>query len=199
MSKLGAEVTGVDIGPDLVAAAKLLARINHVGCEFKQADIRRLPLSSNSYHVVVGLGVLHHLPEAKVVETLRETHRILKDGGVGVFRETVENSKIFDFIQNLFPVGKRGSSFYRPSMLQRKEWAGHIATRDERAMTFREFLFAGSQFETVNIRPYGFLDRLERLVGKQYRDVLKRVDTALFKNVPPLRYLCRSALVEYRK
>lgn len=130
LSKQRAKVNAVDIGSDLVASAKILARVNHVDCKFEQGNIIDLPFDSSIYDVVIGISILRHLSEADVLKALRECYRVLKAGSIAIFHEPVENSKLFNFIQNLFPVGKNGSDFYRPSILYRKAWANYIKTVD---------------------------------------------------------------------
>jgi SAM-dependent methyltransferase len=190
-------VAGIDLGQELVAAASLLARVNKVAIEFRHGSITELPFKSAAYDVVVGIAILHHLSEAGVVEVLRECHRILRDGGIAVFVEPVENSKIFNFMQNLFPV--RGGG-YRPSILQRKAWARYKETRDDRAMSNLELIRAGEElFRSISISPYGCLVRLARFFGAESREILLRVDRLIFRVFPPLRHYCQTVLVEYRK
>jgi len=199
LAKQGARVTGVDIGPDLIESAKLSAEINHVDCEFHRANIVNLPFDTNSYQFVVGISVLHHLSQSDLKRAVEEIYRVLDESGVAIFCEPVENSKIFDFIQDLFPAGERSSGYYRPSMLQRRAWAKYVETVNDRALTTRELVSAGKQFRMVTIRPYGFLIRLKRLIGKRYENTLIEIDNVLFKYFPAVKYLCKSVLVGYRK
>lgn len=199
LAKQGAKVTGVDIGLSLTAAANILARINQVDCEFREANIIQLPFEADSFDIVVGMAILHHLSHVNLMEAVQETHRVLKKNGVAVFYEPVENSKIFDFIQNLFPAGKKGGSHYRPSVLQRKAWKKHIETLDDRALTTRELIIAGRHFLTVKKQSYGLLIRLERLVGRRFRRALIAIDKVLLGSVHPLRYFCQCILVQYHK
>lgn len=196
----GAKVTGVDIGPDLIAASKALAQINHVECDFQVANIVSLPFESQSYDCVIGMTILHHLSKPDVSLALAEASRVLKDSGMAVFIEPVENSRVFDFIQNLFPAGERGSGWYRPSILQRPAWNDYVGSRDNRVLTTRELISEGKKhFRSLRTSPYGFLVRLERLTGGRYRKTLQRLDDAMFGLFPPLGYLSQTVLVEYRK
>jgi len=199
LAKQGARVTAVDIGPDLVAAARILAEVNQVDCEFRQGNIMDLPFESATYDIGIGLATLHHLSEAEVLKVLRECCRVLKTGGTAVFEEPVENSKLFNFIQNVFPKIKGGSD-YRPSILQRKAWTKYIETLDDRNMTNREFVLGGKKFfRVVRISPYGFLIRLTGLTGKNHRNTLLTLDRFLFSVFPLLRYYSQTVLVEYQK
>ena len=200
LAKQGARVTAVDIGPDLVTAARTLARVNQVDSEFRQANIVDLPFDSATFDVVIGLAILHHLSQADVLKAVRECYRVLKPGGTAVFQEPVENSKLFDFLQNLFPAGKKTSGYYRPSILQRKAWTAYVEALEDRSMTNREIISAGEGlFRVVNMSPYGLMVRLTRLFGNNHRNTLLRLDRFLFKVFPPLRYYSQMVHVEYQK
>ncbi|MGR3302363.1 MAG: class I SAM-dependent methyltransferase [Candidatus Scalindua sp.] len=199
LAKQGAKTMGVDIGPQLIAGARSLAEVNQVDCDFQEANVSNLPFEANSYDILVGLGILHHLSRSDLKKALQEAHRVLEENGVAFFCEPVENSKVFDFIQNLFPAGKKESDYYRPSILQRKAWRQFVRNIDDRALTNRELVLAGGQFATVKIRSYGLLIRLQRLIGR-YKKTLKAIeaiDKVLVRT--PLRYLCQTVLVEYHK
>jgi len=201
LAQQGARVTAVDLGKDLVSAAADLARVNEVPCDFRQGDISDLTgIESEAFEVVLGIAILHHLPETAVRKTLRECHRVLKTGGIAVFVESVENSRWFDLLQNLFPAGRKNSSYYRPSMLNRRRWKEYVAALDERAMTNQELLSAGQPlFRMIRINGYGFLIRLVRLFGPSSSQALMALDRLLFRFLPPLRRYCRMALVVYTK
>jgi 2-polyprenyl-3-methyl-5-hydroxy-6-metoxy-1,4-benzoquinol methylase len=199
LAKQGAVVTGVDVGKNLLKAARLLAQINEVDCNFVLASATDLPFDAASFDAVVGVGVLHHMSEADVAQALREIHRALRPGCSAFFYEPVENSPVFDFLQNLIPVGHEGKGDRRPSILQRRAWAEYDEGQDQRKLTSRELVHAGAAFQTVRVRPYGFLTRLTTLLGKKYLKPLKTVDAFLLRTFPRLRYLSQLILVEYEK
>ncbi len=82
--------------------------VNQVDCRFQQCNVTSLPFESDAYDIVLGLAILHHLSELDVLLALQESCTVLKPGGIAIFLEPVENSKLFDFIQNLFPGRKKG-------------------------------------------------------------------------------------------
>ena len=122
LAKLGGVVTGIDIGEDLTKLATRVAAVNGVECRFIVGCIDKLPFGDGSFDYVVGKAILHHLPRMGVVDAVREACRVLRPGGMALFVEPIENSKLFDLLQNLFPVGQSGTPQYRPSMLQRARW-----------------------------------------------------------------------------
>jgi ubiquinone/menaquinone biosynthesis C-methylase UbiE len=199
LAKQGAFVTGIDISSSSVEAARRVAEINGVDCRFVCASATDLPLEADSFDRVVGFAVLHHLPTREdVVDTLRETHRVLRPQGSALFCEPIENSRTFDFIQNLIPRGGGDRGDYRPSILQRRAWGEYLRDSDERRLTERELFEAGSSFRTAEVvRHYGLLDRLWRILGRRWQTRLEAVDAVLLRVAPPLRYLSRDVLIEY--
>jgi 2-polyprenyl-3-methyl-5-hydroxy-6-metoxy-1,4-benzoquinol methylase len=194
----GAEIIGVDLGPNLIAASEMLAKVNNVTCGFRVASVLDLPFRSSAFDLVTGIDVLHHLSPADLKQALRETHRVLRPGGRAIFREPVENSRIFNLCQNVFPT-RRAGTYSRPSILQRRAWRAYLESLDDRDLTSRELRLAGEPFQTVCIKPVGFLIRLERLIGQSQGRALAALDRFLFRLIPPLQHLGRGVLVEYRK
>jgi SAM-dependent methyltransferase len=200
LAKQGARVTGVDIGARLVEAADKLAELNGIDAQFARVDIKSLPFASESFDVVVGLAVLHHLSERDLASALAETHRVLRRDGTAMFTEPVEDSRTFDFVQNLVPAGKPGDPHYRPSRLNRRAWARHIAADDQRSLTTRELRRGGdAPWSSVSFAPYGLTSRLERVLPQRIRSSLWALDRVLLERIPPLRRFCRTVLARYEK
>jgi ubiquinone/menaquinone biosynthesis C-methylase UbiE len=199
LSKQGTEITAIDINPSLLTASQKLAEINNVNGKFLQANVTELPFKTNIYDVVIGIAVLHHLTEPDLQRSIQEAYRVLKKGGLAIFSEPVENSRVFDFIQNIIPVGIKGSDGYRPSILSQKDWKTFLTKTEDRVLTNKEFILASKQFESIHIHPFGFLVRLKRIVRGRFSNRLASIDDTLFKIIPPLRYLSQTVLVVYRK
>lgn len=200
LAKLGGIVTGIDIGKDLVELAKRIANVNNVQCEFFVSSVDDLNFQDNSFDFVVGNAILHHLPKKAVVDSLNEAYRVLRPGGMALFNETIENSRVFDFLQNLFPVGKPGSLYYRPSILQREQWAEYILQVDDRSLSNRELKNAQGRFYEVEFRYSGLLIRLARLYpNPKLSKFLDNIDKFLTHKYSPVKKLSQVALVVYRK
>jgi ubiquinone/menaquinone biosynthesis C-methylase UbiE len=73
------EAHACDISPGMLAACAESART--VGCDLslRTADAESLPFHDESFELVVGHALLHHLPEPDAA--LREIHRVLAPGG----------------------------------------------------------------------------------------------------------------------
>lgn len=203
LAKLGGVVTGIDIGEDLVKLANKIAEVNNVKCNFVVGNIGKLPFENETFDYVVGNAILHHLPGNGVIDSLKEAYRVLKPRGMALFTEPVENSRIFDFMQNLFPVGK-GTLQYRPSILQREEWAAYLEKADDRDLSNTELNEAKGCFKDVEFKYYGLLFRLIRLIPafkyrKQSEKILNIIDSFLTHRYSPVKKLSQAVLVVYRK
>jgi ubiquinone/menaquinone biosynthesis C-methylase UbiE len=70
---------GCDISPGMLAVCAESAR--RIGCDIRlrTADVECLPYPDESFDLVVGHAVLHHLPEPAAA--IRHAHRVLRPGG----------------------------------------------------------------------------------------------------------------------
>ncbi len=200
MAQRGAIVTGIDIGTELVELASKLAEINNVDCEFIVGSIHELPFEDGTYDCVVGVGILHHLPELAASRSFAEAHRVLRPGGLALFVEPLENSRVFDLLQSLIPVGSPGDSQYRPSILQRTKWKAFLQTLDERQLTDAELKRAAVQFTAMHTRYHGWLARLTRIIpGSAFAQFCEKVDPWLCHPRSPVKRYSRQVFVEFRK
>jgi SAM-dependent methyltransferase len=102
------EATCTDISPGMVATLARNAR--RLGLEVKtaRADAESLPFSDESFDLVLGHAVLHHLPNLR--RAFAEFHRVLRPGGQIVFAG--EPSRLGDRIA---AVPKRGAHALAPA------------------------------------------------------------------------------------
>ncbi|EID55539.1 class I SAM-dependent methyltransferase [Saccharomonospora xinjiangensis] len=82
-----------DLSPGMVQVALRNAANLGLDVDGRVADAERIPYDDNSFDLVVGHAVLHHIPD--VPAALREVLRVLKPGGRFVFAG--EPTKIGDF------------------------------------------------------------------------------------------------------
>ena len=79
-------ITGVDLSPYLVAAAKRLAGEDGVAerVDFRTGDVHKLEFSDNSFDALVAHTLLSHVDDP--LSVLKEAARVVKPGGtVGIF------------------------------------------------------------------------------------------------------------------
>jgi SAM-dependent methyltransferase len=110
----GAFVTGIDISPSLTRLAIRRAALNGVGDRVRVmvTSAHDLPFAANSFDVVLGIAILHHLD---LEAAAREVHRVLRRGGRAIFQEPVRNSALVTRVRGMIPYRAADvSPFERP-------------------------------------------------------------------------------------
>jgi SAM-dependent methyltransferase len=101
------EATCTDISPGMVATLAANAQRLGLTVQATRADAESLPFAEQSFDLVLGHAVLHHLPNLRRAFT--EFHRVLRPGGRIVFAG--EPSRVGDRIASL---PKRGANALAP-------------------------------------------------------------------------------------
>ncbi len=84
LAKSGAQVTAFDLSPASVKVAKKRSTINNTGVDFLVSAGEYLPFADESFEIVFGKSILHHLD----LETGKhDLYRILRKGGKAVFTD----------------------------------------------------------------------------------------------------------------
>src|SRR6185312_4390803 len=73
------EVHVTDLSPGMVEAARANAELLGFEVEGRVADAERIPYDDNTFDVVVGHAVIHHIPDVEAA--FREMLRVLRPGG----------------------------------------------------------------------------------------------------------------------
>ena len=99
----GARVDGIDISPVYVAQAEAAAQeAGHDPSQFAfvAGDAHHLPYDDETFDLVVGDGILHHLD---LDAALREVHRVLAPGGRALFREPLLDNPLLKLFRAVTP------------------------------------------------------------------------------------------------
>lgn len=80
LSKLGHQVTGIDLTPDMIEKGKLLAEEEHASCELVVMDAEQLQFADDSFDVVISRNLTWTLPHPE--KAYKEWLRVLKKGGI---------------------------------------------------------------------------------------------------------------------
>lgn len=80
LAKEGYEVTGIDLTPDMVENAKILASEENVNCMFLTMDAEKLDFPDETFDVVISRNLTWTLPH--VSYAYKEWIRVLKKGGI---------------------------------------------------------------------------------------------------------------------
>ncbi len=74
----GCDITGIDY---VAKAVEKLKRLD-ASLVVEVADITKLNFADNSFNVVLAFGLYHNFHGRDLLDSLRETHRVMNDGGV---------------------------------------------------------------------------------------------------------------------
>jgi 2-polyprenyl-3-methyl-5-hydroxy-6-metoxy-1,4-benzoquinol methylase len=150
---LGYQVSGFDVSEGNLAMARRLAEREGFGdtvC-FQRQTAEKLDYPDASFDVIAGIDILHHV---EIEPSIRECRRILKPGGIAVFREPLE-SPIFDTLRNT----KLGR-WIKPNVAS---FDSHI-TGDERKLTRQDLITIEKSFPSPIIVRFRVISRLDALV-----------------------------------
>lgn len=198
LAKEKARVTATDVGAGLVEAGKMLAKANDVKLRFCVTSATKLPFYENSFDYGIGTCVLHHLSEKDLKRAVGEMLRVLKPGGQFIALEPIEESVVFDFIQNLIPITNKSTGTLRPSILQSKKWQKFLSKVDERNLSLKEIRNAFSVFREVKMEHIGLIGRLDRIFPSM-RKHFDKFDVFVIRSLPFLKKFSRNVVIIAKK
>ena len=173
LAKSGAHVTAFDISPMSVVVARKRAKINGIeeGLDLLVAAGEQLPFAEESFDVIFGKGVLHHLEPTLGAP---ELYRVLKPGGKAAFSEPMGMNPVLKFARAYLPYpdkNPRGA---------------------DKPLNYREIREWGRRFSEFRVEEFQLLSMIERGLGfHRPVPILRRTDDFLLKYIPPLRRFCR--------
>jgi 2-polyprenyl-3-methyl-5-hydroxy-6-metoxy-1,4-benzoquinol methylase len=170
LAKMGARVTGIDISPESIEAARRRCAVNSAIAEFICTPFESATVPAEAFDIVWVDAFLHHMLH-DLGGTLAAIRRTLKPGGRVLIKEPV----------NLFPPLRELRLKYGPPP---------DATPDERPLTREEVRLICDTFAPARVFHYHLFTRFSRKFA--------RVDRALLM-LPPLRPLAGLAVIEGRK
>ena len=149
-ARLGYEVFGFDVSERNISSARRLAEHYGFGgrTHFEVGVAENLSYPSESFDVVAGIDILHHVD---IPASIRECFRILKPGGIAVFKEPIE-VPIFDRLRN--------TRWAKRLCSNEKSFERGI-TEDERKLSKRDVDQIASVFPDREIRTFRLFSRLD--------------------------------------
>jgi SAM-dependent methyltransferase len=176
-----ASVRGFDISPVAVEQAQTAAReAGLADAEFRVMDGEALDYPDDSFDVVYGSAVIHHLD---LDRAFAEIVRVLRPGGRAIFLEPLGHNPAINLYRRRTPA---------------------LRTPDEHPLTDGDLKLARSFFAATDYRFY----HLFSLAAVPFRDTrafdrllsgLDAVDRTLFRVVPPARRLAWYAVLELER
>jgi len=143
MARLGADVTGIDMGKAPLSVAKLHALETDVELDYQQITVEQLAEEQpDSFDVVTCMEMMEHVPDpASVINACK---KLVKPGGSVFFSTINRNPKSYmfailgaEYILHMLPRGTHDyARFIKPSELD--EWArnSELSLRDITGMTY---------------------------------------------------------------
>ena len=182
LAKLGYQTAGFDISSRSIAIAEQLADRHDLRgrCQFVVGSAELFDYEDASFDLVFGIDVLHHV---SIDAALAETRRVLRPGGLAIFKE---------------PVSSPLDTFRDSRLGQRLAPAGtsfdpdHHVTDDERKINAADRASIHAAFDRTTEQRFGFIGRLHRLIPRcppATRGILQRFDRCLLHRFSPLRRL----------
>ena len=173
--RTGADITAIDISPDLLLVAAQKVTTNNI--VFQVQNAYAMNFADDSFDFIVGSSILHHLD---VEQALQECHRALKPGGTLWFTEPnmlnpqIALQKNIPFIKKRMGDSPDETAFFRWSLKKQLAKAGFID------ISIRPFDFLHPQIPECLIsffRPIcSFLERtpiLSEFAGSLYIEARK--------------------------
>ena len=127
------KIVAVDISEEAIKKAKKKSEEVNKNIDFKVDNCENLSLDSNSFDVVYGSGILHHLDLKK---SLSEINRVLKKDGTIIFVEPLATNPLINIYRKFTPSAR---------------------SPDEHPFKSGDIKLINSIFKNVEIKYYGFL------------------------------------------
>ncbi|MEK6726768.1 MAG: bifunctional 2-polyprenyl-6-hydroxyphenol methylase/3-demethylubiquinol 3-O-methyltransferase UbiG [Deltaproteobacteria bacterium] len=162
-AKRGVRVTGIDLSPTAIDAAREHAEKSGLSIDYRNCAIKELIDKGESFDIVICAEMLEHVDDLK--STIRESAALLRNGGHYLF-ETINKTLKAKFLavfmaENVLNFVARGThdynKFIKPSTLVNMLRENGIGVKEIKGMSFdilnREFRMSNST--DVNYIGYG--------------------------------------------
>ncbi len=178
LSKLGAQVTALDLSHDYLCEASRRAFANGANVGFVAADGERLPFTDASFDRIWGNAVLHHLD---LERTSAELRRVMKPGAVAVFCEPWGENKLLDWARRSLP------------------YPGKHRTVDEKPLCRDDLSVLSEFFPGITVEGHQLLSMVGRVFGRnRWSGSLAWWDRQLLRLAPTLANYCRYVVITLR-
>lgn len=146
-ARRGAQVTGIDLTPELVDRARENAAIIGLEAVFEQGDVEALPLADAAFDVVV--SQFGHMFAPRPAVAIDEMLRVLKPGGRVAFATWPPQF----FIGKLFAILGRYAPPPPPDVPPSIQWGDPAVIRERLGDGVRDLVFGGAalQIQTLSV------------------------------------------------
>lgn len=185
LAKRGAaHVDALDISGEAVRLARIRARVNGVSDRItvRQGSMYEIPAPNGHYDLVAGQAILHHVRDKR--RCAREIRRVLKPGGLAVFREPLGNSRWLERLRLLIPVPSGAPD-------APEHWKDQIRYQE---------LDAVRSIVAVSWREFHLFSRLDRVLkSERILSAIASLDMLLLDRFRFLRPYARAIVIEMRR
>jgi 2-polyprenyl-3-methyl-5-hydroxy-6-metoxy-1,4-benzoquinol methylase len=192
-ASVGFDTYGFDISHNNIRVSRGLAEKYRISGRIHQCvgAAESLPFPADFFDVIAGVDILHHVD---IGPAIRECHRVLKAGGVAVFKEPVE-AAVFDSVRNT-----RLGKWLRPNTASLDR---HITT-DERKLTTADLKLIHQAIPKTSFKPFRLFSRLSALLPARVVDgsrssSLEKIDEMVLNLLPFMGRYAGSIVVILRK
>jgi 2-polyprenyl-3-methyl-5-hydroxy-6-metoxy-1,4-benzoquinol methylase len=184
LANKGARVSAIDISSEAVKMTRERNKEFGKRVSVQQMDASNLLYNSETFHLVTGLWILHHLDTENVA---KEISRVLKPGGKAIFIEPLAYNPLSNIWRRLTP---------------------SLRTSDEWPLSYPDISEMGKHFSSVNYQEYDLLTLLSSFVylitfsyrlKKRSAEFLARMEPRFLKTFKPLRRYSGQILIEFTK
>lgn len=174
LARAGARVVGIDISDVAVAAARARAGSEGLDATFEVMDAEALDLPADSFDLVCGSGILHHLD---LERSMSELSRVMAPGGRAVFFEPLGHNPLINLYRRVTP-GER--------------------TVDEHPLLEADLVAMRDHFARVEVRGYDLfaLAALPLRGRTELVEGLQGLDRRVFARWPRAQKMAWTVLVE---
>lgn len=146
MAKLGANVTGIDLGEEVLAVARHHAEIQQLNIHYEHVAAEEMAAQqSDAFDVVTCMELLEHVPDPAAI--ILDCARLVKPGGQLFFSTINRNPKAYlfailgaEYILKLLPAGTHDyTKFIRPAEFSNWARTAGLEVREFMGMTYRPF------------------------------------------------------------
>jgi SAM-dependent methyltransferase len=163
------EFSSIDISEEAIAFARTKARLPQA--KFSVQDAHRTNFTSESFDLLIGRGVLHHLD---IDLACSEMKRVIKPGGRIVFGEPLDCNVLINLYRKCTP---------------------KIRSADEEPLSMRVIRRLQDRFGKLNIKYYGFLTLAPAVFGLKSPKFLHYLDGILLNRLGLGRFLAWACII----
>jgi SAM-dependent methyltransferase len=127
------KITGIDISEVSINKAINKSKELKINVDYKVDNCEKTKFDDNSFDIIYGTGILHHL---QIDKCLDEIYRLLRPNGTLVFIEPLGTNPLINLYRKFTPNSR---------------------SKDEHPLIKEDFDYIGMKFDTTKITYYGFL------------------------------------------